>query len=70
MKIVMIVAVLAVIALVGVFIFSSGPLANEMACSEGETPANDTQGGSACFTEDSDLPGGYTWDPRGNYKMN
>lgn len=62
--------VLAVTGLVAAFILSGGPLANEMACSAGEAPANNAQGGSNCFKEGSDLPRGYTWDPRGNYKIN
>lgn len=63
------VAVLGVIAFIAAFIFSGGPLAHEMACSQGEAPANDADGGSACFKEGSELPSGYTWDPRGNYPL-
>ncbi len=44
-------------------------VSNEMACLEGEAPANDTYGGSTCFTEGTDLPKGFTWDLRGNYKI-
>lgn len=62
-------AAVGFVALLAVFILSGGPLANEMACSEGEAPANDAHGGSACFKDGSELPSGYTWDPRGNYPM-
>ena len=51
--------------LIGTLLFS-----NEMACSEGEAPANDIYGGSACFTEGTELPEGFTWDVRGNYTIN
>ena len=64
------VAALVVVGLLAYFILSGGPLANEMACSEGEAPANNDEGGSACFKEGSELPSGYTWDPRGNFKIN
>lgn len=65
-------AAVAAVVLIGVtitFILMGGPLANEMACSAGEAPANNAEGGSACFKEGSDLPSGYTWDSRGNYKI-
>ncbi|WP_210101396.1 hypothetical protein [Paeniglutamicibacter antarcticus] len=51
--------------LIGTLLFS-----NEMACSEGEAPTNDIYGGSACFTEGTELPEGFTWDVRGNYTIN
>lgn len=63
------VGVLALIGLVAAYIHSGGSLVNEMACSAGEAPANNAQGGDACFKGGSDLPRGYTWDPRGNYKV-
>lgn len=50
-------------------IFYFNPTANEHACSQGEAPANNAAGGSACFPEGSELPAGFTWDPRGNFKM-
>jgi len=55
---------------VAVFILSGGLFANEMACSQGEAPANNPEGGSACFEEGSELPPGFTWDPRGNHRIN
>lgn len=61
---------LAVAGAVAAFIFSGGPVANEMACSRGQAPADNQQGGGECFDTDSELPGGYTWDPRGNYEIN
>lgn len=72
-KIILIAAAVAAAVLIGLiatFILKGGPLANEMACSDGEAPANNAQGGSSCFKKGSDLPDGYTWDPRGNYKIN
>lgn len=63
-------AALTVVGFVAAFILSGGPLANEMACSAGEAPANNEEGGSACFKEGSDLPSGYAWDPRGNFAIN
>lgn len=49
----------------GMLLFS-----NEMACSEGEAPATDIHGGSTCFKEGTELPKGFTWDVRGNYRIN
>lgn len=57
--------IFAIQFLIGTLLFS-----NEMACSEGEAPATDIHGGSACFTEGTELPEGFTWDSRGNYKIN
>ena len=59
--------VLVVGFLLLVYVFN--PVADEHACSEGEAPANHADGGSSCFPEGSDLPTGYTWDPRGNFPM-
>lgn len=59
------VVVFTVKFLIGTLLFS-----HELACSEGEAPANDIYGGSACFTEGTELPEGFTWDIRGNYKIN
>lgn len=59
------VVVFAIKFLIGTLLFS-----HELACSEGEAPANDIYSGSACFTEGTGLPEGFTWDIRGNYKIN
>lgn len=72
-RVALIVAALAALAAVGfvtLYIMGGGLFANEMACSEGEAPANTKEGGSACFKEGSDLPPGFIWDPRGNHKIN
>lgn len=59
------VVVFAIKFLIGTLLFS-----NEMACSEGEAPANDIHGGSACFKEGTELPEDFTCDIRGNHKIN
>ncbi len=72
-KIVIIVAAVAVVAFVGfviVFLVGTALFSKEMACVEGEAPANTEDGTSACFKEGSELPPGFTWDPRGNYQIN
>lgn len=72
-KTIIILAGVAVVAFVGfavVFIVGWASFSKEMACSKGEAPANDDEGGSACFQVGSDLPQGFTWDPRGNYQIN
>ena len=63
------IALVAVISTAG-FLIGTMLFSNEMACSEGEAPANDTEGGSACFKEGTNLPPGFTWDDRGNYRIN
>lgn len=72
-KTLIIVAGAAVVAFAGfvvVFIVGWGLFSKEMACSEGEAPANNDDGGSACFKVGSELPPGFTWDPRGNHQIN
>ncbi|MGV8884780.1 MAG: hypothetical protein ACOH1T_04220 [Microbacteriaceae bacterium] len=64
------VVVVGALSFVAVFIIGNVLFANEMACEEGKAPATTTDGGSACFDEGSVLPAGFTWDPRGNYKIN
>lgn len=67
--IIMSVIVLVLVGAVAAFIFSGGPVASEMACSEGQAPANYAEGGSECFDVDAELPKNATWDPRGNYAL-
>lgn len=62
--------VLVAVVLVAGFLIGTALFSNEMACYEGEVPANNTEGGSACFKEGAQLPPGFTWDVRGNYKIN
>lgn len=49
-----------------VFTYFNGPLIDEWHCSEGERPADNVSGGSACFPTEEDLPPDYTWHPLGN----
>jgi hypothetical protein len=42
---------------------------HDYACSSGELPATNKAGGSACYPAGSTLPRGFTWDPRGNYRI-
>lgn len=59
---------LALAALLGfrVLTYYTGPLYDEWHCGQGEAPAVQKEGGSACYPEGAKLPAGYTWDPLGN----
>lgn len=65
----MVIGVVLLVAVGGAVLAIAGGLVHEKACSEGQAPANNAQGGSACFAEGSDLPAGYVWDPRGNFVL-
>ena len=62
--------VFVAVVLVSKFVIGTLLFSREMACSEGEAPANDIHGARACFPEGTELPEGFAWDVRGNYKIN
>ncbi len=64
--VVLAVPILAIGGYAGYLAVSGKPFLDEWQCSEGELPADNVDGGRACFPEGATLPRGWAWDPLGN----